>query len=81
MTDAYAQREWLLMARIGSVGPVQTLPLLGTKRPCDQACYAATLVGLDSEQAPRLLILSTVLCCDLMAIVLVIAASARRQVG
>jgi hypothetical protein len=40
--------------------------------------YAATLIGLDSEQALRLLILLMVLCCDPMAIVLVIAASARR---
>jgi hypothetical protein len=40
--------------------------------------YAAMLLGLDSEQALRLLILLMVLCCDPMAIVLVIAASARR---
>jgi hypothetical protein len=39
--------------------------------------YAATLLGLDREQAIRLLILLMVLCCDPMAIVLVIAASAR----
>jgi len=38
-----------------------------------------TLVGLDNEQALRLLIRRMVLCCDPMAIVLVIAASARRQ--
>jgi len=83
------------LARIGSAGPVQTLPLLGVKRPCDQAQVqarsrrveadigplrrAATLLGLESEQALRLLILLFVFCCDLMAIVLVIAASARRQ--
>jgi hypothetical protein len=39
--------------------------------------YAAMLLGLDSEQALRLLILLMVLCCDSMAIVLVIAASTR----
>jgi hypothetical protein len=38
--------------------------------------YAAMLLGLDSEQA---LILLMVLCCDPMAIVLVIVASARRH--
>jgi hypothetical protein len=38
---------------------------------------AAMLLGLDSEQAPRLLVLLMVLCCDPMAIVLVIAASAQ----
>jgi hypothetical protein len=41
--------------------------------------YAAMLLGLDSEQALRLLILLMVLCCDPMAIVLVIAAGARRD--
>jgi hypothetical protein len=41
--------------------------------------YAAMLVGLDSEQAMRLLILLMVLTCDPMAIVLVIAASARNH--
>jgi hypothetical protein len=39
--------------------------------------YAATLLGLDSEQAIRLLILLMVLCYDPMAIALVIAASAQ----
>jgi hypothetical protein len=37
--------------------------------------YAAMLLGLDGEQALRLLILLMVLTCDPMAIVLVIAAS------
>jgi hypothetical protein len=41
--------------------------------------YAAMLLGLDSEQAMRLLILFMVLCCDPMAIVLVIAASKHRS--
>jgi hypothetical protein len=40
--------------------------------------YAAMLLGLDSEQALRLLILLMVLSCDPMAIVLVIAASGRK---
>jgi hypothetical protein len=40
--------------------------------------YAAMLVGLDSEQAIRLMILLMVLTCDPMAIVLVIAAGSRR---
>jgi hypothetical protein len=39
--------------------------------------YAATLLGLDREQAIRLLILMMVLTCDPMAIVLVIAASRK----
>jgi hypothetical protein len=37
----------------------------------------AALLGVYNEQAIRLLILLMVLCCDPMAIVLVIAASAR----
>jgi hypothetical protein len=41
--------------------------------------YAATLLGLDREQALRLLILAMVLCCDPMAIALVIAASSRQR--
>ena len=40
--------------------------------------YAATLIGLGDEQAIRWLILLMVLTCDPMAIVLVVAASARR---